>query len=76
MSTSATSYRGKTILPRYAFIDGKLEENVPITIDNDGIVTEIGGSVPYDALRFEHEVRLFRNSCSDGSERIEHLFCL
>nr|CDJ84476.1 Amidohydrolase 1 domain containing protein [Haemonchus contortus] len=71
MSTSATSYRGKTILPRYAFIDGKLEENVPITVDNDGIITEIGGSVPYDALRFEHEVFLpgFVNAHSHAFHR-------
>ncbi|KAK6026303.1 amidohydrolase family protein [Ostertagia ostertagi] len=55
---TTTSYRGKTILPRYVCINGNLEENVPIAIDDDGVITEIGGLLPYDVIRLEHEISI------------------
>ncbi|PIO64653.1 putative formimidoylglutamate deiminase, partial [Teladorsagia circumcincta] len=50
---------------------GKLEENVPIFIDDDGVVTEIGGLLPYDVIRLEHEIVLpgFVNAHSHAFHR-------
>ncbi|EYC42933.1 hypothetical protein Y032_0511g2748 [Ancylostoma ceylanicum] len=65
------SYLGKTILPKYIWLDGKVEENVPITIDNDGVIAEIGGVVPYDVIRLENEILLpgFVNAHSHAFHR-------
>ncbi|CAJ0602036.1 unnamed protein product [Cylicocyclus nassatus] len=65
------SYLGKTILPRYIWLDGKVEENVPITIDSEGVITEIGGTVPYDVVRMENEIVLpgFVNAHSHAFHR-------
>ncbi|KAJ1367005.1 hypothetical protein KIN20_027832 [Parelaphostrongylus tenuis] len=49
------SYLGKTILPRLVWFDGKVHEDVPIKIDGDGFITEIGGTIPYDVLRLPDE---------------------
>lgn len=61
-TSSACSYRGKTLLPRYVWLDGKLEENVPIAIDSEGVIAEIGGVLPYDVIRLEHEVEFARSN--------------
>uniref|UniRef100_A0A0K0D5Y8 Mandelate racemase/muconate lactonizing enzyme family protein n=1 Tax=Angiostrongylus cantonensis TaxID=6313 RepID=A0A0K0D5Y8_ANGCA len=56
-SPSVMSYLGKTILPQLVWLDGKVHENVPIEIDSDGTITEIGGTIPYDVERLPDEVR-------------------
>ncbi|WKY06342.1 hypothetical protein Q1695_006499 [Nippostrongylus brasiliensis] len=56
MACEMTSYRGKTILPRYVWIDDKLEENVSVAVDGNGVITEVGGLIPYDVVRLENEV--------------------
>uniref|UniRef100_A0A1I7X7N3 CN hydrolase domain-containing protein n=1 Tax=Heterorhabditis bacteriophora TaxID=37862 RepID=A0A1I7X7N3_HETBA len=49
------SFRGKTILPQFAFIGGQVKEGVAISIDNRGIITDIGGPVDANVIRLDNE---------------------
>ncbi|KJH45789.1 putative formimidoylglutamate deiminase [Dictyocaulus viviparus] len=62
------SFLGKTILPRMVWYDGKVHENLPITISCDGVITEIGGTIPYDVTRLPDEycITTFREMLAAG----------
>ncbi|CAD6192840.1 unnamed protein product [Caenorhabditis auriculariae] len=63
--------RGKAIVAKYAWIGGKIGEEVAIEIDEKGVITNVGGIPSGEVLRLENEVLLpgFVNSHSHAFHR-------